>query len=442
MPDHASYKTTDRTPTHATIRVDVSPEEVKTVLDAVYAEYSQELRIPGFRKGKVPRNVLNTRFGEETFIDESQQRMRETHLPAALGELNLRPVTRPEIAEADAAIEGGFSFEASFSVLPTVELPDLSSIEAEQFSASSVTDEDVSAALDEVQQRFATLTPKEVQVVEAGDVVQVGDASGETWSFRTSDADPMLADVIGKKAGETFTLAVPEDTPDADKSAEDEGPAPTQEPVEFTVSEVRRVVLPAVDDELAKDAGYESLDEMRTKFHEQMSAARTEAADSRTRSSLLDATVAAIDLDLPSSFVEELVEEEREQLVERLEASHPGVALDEILSEQNETEESLRARITDSVERRVRRELVVQALIDHFEIEISEQVLTETAELDAKRRGENPMRYVARLKADDHWESYRNALAQDRALDRLAEMATLRPAAADRDATDATDDEA
>ena len=118
MPDHASYKTTDRTPTHATIRVDVSPEEVRTVLDSVYAEYSQELRIPGFRKGKVPRNVLNTRFGEETFIDESQQRMRETHLPAALGELNLRPVSRPEIAEADAAIEGGLFSSCKAKTMP------------------------------------------------------------------------------------------------------------------------------------------------------------------------------------------------------------------------------------------------------------------------------------------------------------------------------------
>ncbi len=442
MPDHASYKTTDRTPTHATIRIDVSPEEVKAVLNAVYAEYSQELRIPGFRKGKVPRNVLNTRFGEETFVDESQQRMRETHLPAALGELDLRPVTRPEVADADAVVEGGFSFEASFSVLPTVELPELSSLEAEQFSASSVTDEDVSAALDEVQQRFATLTPKDEQIVEAGDVVQVGDASGETWSFRTSDADPMLADVIGKKAGETFTLSVPDDTAEGEPPAEGEAPAATPEPVEFTVSEVRCVVLPAIDDELAKDAGYESLEDMRAKFHEQMSTARTEAADARTRSSLLDATVTAIDLDLPSPFIEELVEEEREQLVQRLEASHPGVPLDKILSEQNETEESLRTRIGENVEQRVRRELVVQALIDHFEIEISEEALTEAAELDATRRGENPMRYVARLKADDHWDSYRNALAQDQALDRLAELATLRPAADDRDAPDATDDEA
>ncbi|MBN1858070.1 trigger factor [Candidatus Bipolaricaulota bacterium] len=416
MQDHASYQTTDRTPTHATIRIDIPSTEARTVLDAVYAEYSRELHIPGFRRGKVPRNVLNTRFGEETFLVESRQRMRETHLPAALAELDLHPVTRPEIVEQEASPSGDFSFEASFSILPEVEIPDLTKIEAERSDAAPVTDEDVSAALDEVQQRFATLSPKQDPIVAAGDVVQVADTAGETWSFRTSDADPMLADVIGKSVGDTFSLSVP-DTSDAE--------TPSQ-PVEFTVSEVRSVILPEIDDELAKDAGHESLSEMRNVFREQMSAVRADAAKARTHTNLLDATMAKIDLELPPPFVDELVAEEREQLIERLQASRPGAAVADILSEQGETESSLREKIEASVTERVRRELVVHALIDHFHVNITDEDLTAAAERDAERRGENPMRYVARLKAEDHWESYRSSLAQDQALDRLAELATLR----------------
>ncbi len=419
MPDHASYKTTNRTPTHATIRIDVPSSEARTVLDAVYAEYSRELHIPGFRRGKAPRSVLNTRFGEETFLVEARQRMRETHLPEALIKLDLRPVTRPEVTEQDEASAGGFSFEASFSILPEVELPDLSTIEADRSDPAPVADEDVSAALDEVQQRFATLSPKEDPMVAIGDVVQVADASGETWSFRTSDADPMLADVIGKKAGDTFSLSTPE-VPAGETHPE---------PLELTISEVRSVILPEIDDELAKDAGYESLDAMRTKFREQMTAARADAAKARTRANLLEATVARIDLELPPPFVDELVEEEQEQLIERLQASRPGVTLEDILSEQDETASGLRERIEAGVKGRIRRELVVHALIDHFHVDISDEDLTAVAEQDAERRGENPIRFVARLKAEDHWESYRSSLAQEQALDRLAELATLREAA-------------
>ena len=438
MADHVSYKITDRTATHATIRVEVPAAEAQAVLNTVYSEYSRELRIPGFRKGKVPRNVLNTRFGEDTFVVESRQRMRETHLPAALAELDLRPITRPDITEQDAEAEGAFSFEASFSVLPDVELPDLAGVEAERFSASPVTDDDVSAALDEVQQRFATLAPKEEPIVEIGDVVQVADASGETWSFRTSDADPMLADVIGKRAGETFSLTSPE-SPEAEPSTETQDADASSDSVEFTVSEVRSVVLPDIDDELAKDAGYESLDNMQSRFREQMDAARLDAASAQTRSALLDATVAGIDLELPPEFVEELVEEERKQLVERLQASRPGVPLAEILTEQDETEESLRERIEAGIKRRVRRELVAHALVEHFQIAISDDDLTKAAEREAELRGENPMRYVARLKAEEHWDSYRNSLEQDQALDQLAEIATLHEAKPDASAVSDAD---
>ncbi|MGB2983403.1 MAG: trigger factor family protein, partial [Candidatus Bipolaricaulia bacterium] len=118
MTTQPQYEIEERGATEATVRVTVGPEAFREQLDAVYRRYAREARIPGFRKGHIPRNVLESRFGKEAFVAETQEDLERQHLPEALMTLKLRPVSRPRVEVVSFGESDPFVFTASFAVLP------------------------------------------------------------------------------------------------------------------------------------------------------------------------------------------------------------------------------------------------------------------------------------------------------------------------------------
>jgi trigger factor len=139
----------------------------------VYRRYGREVQVPGFRKGHVPRTLLDSRFGKAMFAEEAQSDLEEKHLSEALTALSLRPVTPPQTKRVSFAEAEPFVFEATFSVLPDLALPEYRGIELSIPEAKPVTEEDVQAALEEIRRQYATLAPKEGDTVSAGDIVRV-----------------------------------------------------------------------------------------------------------------------------------------------------------------------------------------------------------------------------------------------------------------------------
>jgi trigger factor len=114
MTTSTQYEIASREATAATVRISIPQSDMEKEIEAVYAQYSNELHIPGFRKGRVPRHVLETRFGKEAFVLEAKEALEHKHLPAALAKLDLHPVSTPKLEEMPAMLDGGLVFQVSF----------------------------------------------------------------------------------------------------------------------------------------------------------------------------------------------------------------------------------------------------------------------------------------------------------------------------------------
>ena len=412
MTNNTQYEIATRDDTAATVRVAIPQQDVLQEIESVYAQYSNELNVPGFRKGRVPKSVLETRFGRDVFVLEAKDELERKHLPAALERLDLHPVSVPKVQEVSFDPEGGFVFQASFAVLPDVKLPPYRGLEVAVPPKRDVSEEDVTQALAEIQSQFGTLGEREGDTVSEGDIVRVRE-KGEEWDTRAEKENPVTSALVGRRVG---------DSVDIDVSLEDD-----DKHMKATVAVVglRQVVLPAVDDELAKDAGFDTLAALRDDVRRRMVEARDERHRRAIETLLLDTLVEKTSLPLPEPFVVELVDEEVERVRSALERPGSSLSFARYLEQRATTEEDLRKEIRGSVERRLRRELVLGNVAEAEGVAISDAELEDMAKADAQGAGEDGLRFVARLKAEERWDDYRSAKVTERLLGILRESAII-----------------
>ena len=412
MTNNTQYEIATRDDTAATVRVAIPQQDVLQEIESVYAQYSNELNVPGFRKGRVPKTVLETRFGRDVFVLEAKDELERKHLPAALEQLDLHPVSVPKVQEVSFDAEGGFVFQASFAVLPDVKLPPYRALEVAVPPMRDVSDEDVTQALAQIQSQFGTLAEREGDTVSEGDIVRVRE-KGEEWDTRAETENPVTSALVGRRVG---------DSVDIDVSLEDDD---KHMKATVTVVGLRQVVLPALDDELAKDAGFDTLSALRDDVRRRMVEARDERHHHAIETVLLDTLVEKTLLPLPEPFVVELVDEEVKRVRTALERPGSSLTFARYLEERATTEEDLRKEIRGSVERRLRRELVLGNLAEVEGVAISDAELEDMAKADAQGAGEDGLRFVARLKAEERWEDYHSAKVTERLLGILRESAII-----------------
>jgi trigger factor len=422
MSIQADYQIADRQEIEATIQVTIPAAGISQQIEAIYKQYANEMSVPGFRKGHVPRSFLDSRFGRDVFLQESQEELQRTHLPRALTELQLNPVSTPqlEIVSFDEAEQ--FVFTAKFSVLPDIELPDTKGLEAAVPALKEVAEEDVKLALDDVQQQFGVLGEMEGTEVSDGDLVHVKEGEQE-WDTRAMNDNPVTSALVGKAVGSTVEI-------DAE--------LPNGKPLKTSLDIVglRQVILPDVDDDLAKDAGYDDLEALKKDIEDRIAKRRKDLHQQWVDSALLEALLVKMEIPLPEPFIADLVIEELDRLRKSFERPESNRTFSEYLEQREKTEDELKEELKESVEVRVRRELVLQQLSADLEVAINDEELGKLAEQDAAEYDEDSARFIAQLKADDRWNEYRMGKMNERIFAILAETATI------TDAEEAKEEEA
>ena len=411
MSTKADYQITDRQEIEATIQVTIPAAGISQQIEAVYREYAREVNVPGFRKGKVPRSFLDSRFGREVFLQESQEELQRTHLPIALTELELNPVSTPKLEIVSFEEAEQFVFTVSFSILPEIKLPETKGLEVAVPALKAATEDDVKQALDDVQQQFGILGEKEGTEVADGDLVHVKEGEQE-WDTRAMDENPVTVNLIGAAVGSTVEI-----------NAE----LPDGKPLKTSLEIVglRQIILPDVDDDLAKDAGYDDLEALKKDIETRIAARRKDLYQQWVDSALLQALLAKMEIPLPEPFVNDLVEEEMERLQKSFERPESNRTFSEYLEHREMTEDELKEEVNTSIEKRVRRELVLQQLAQDLEVSIDDEELGKLAEQDAAEYEEDPVRFTARLKAEDRWGEYRVGKMNERIFAILTETATI-----------------
>ncbi len=364
--------------TRKKIRVSLSSEQVAEKRNSVFRDVMGGVSVKGFRKGKVPRHVVESMYGKEVDQETASNLVSET-LSEALAERSLLPVTRPDITEMDEVKIGEeFGYSAEFEVVPDFELSDYSSIPVKK-TVRQATEEDIDAEVDKLRERSAqSRLTEEDRPAKDGDYVFV-DYSGTFEDGETIDdlnrqnvrfllgeeqfAPEFEENLLGKKAGEEaeFSVSYPEDfliTEAAGKT------------VSFTVkvNEIHDRILPEADDDFAKDFDVESISELREAIKEQLERLHEDEQLSSMRDQIVDDLLSKNQFDVPPS----LLEKEEESLKERFlsDMQRGGVAEPEI-------GEDVAPKFTEKAAESVRTSIILGRIAQKENVRVTRKQLNE-----------------------------------------------------------------
>jgi trigger factor len=396
------------------LTVQVPSHDVHHAVEHAADDLSQSIKVPGFRKGKVPRQVLLQRIGQERLMTEAV----ESHIGGwfwnAAARTRLRPVEQPQYDfELPASAEQDWEFTATVAVQAKPELPDWKELEVGAAEVE-VPEELVEAELDALRATVAELVPVEGRPVAPDDTVivdLVGD-DGETRRDyvielgRGAVVEEIEQGLVGLGAGETKEMSFEL----ADGSTQS---------VAATVKEIKEKVLPPLDDDLARSASeFETLADLRSDIESRLREQIEEEVETRFRAAVADALVAASKVEAAGPLVEARTRELLRGFARQVEAR--GVQLEAFLAMTGQQPEELLARLQEEAQRSVARELVLDAVADELGLEVPDAEVEELVREQAEALGDDADQTVAALRESGRFETLREDLRLRNALDRVA----------------------
>jgi len=390
-------------PTRVRINVEVPFTELQPDFDRAYKELAKQVRLPGFRPGKAPAKLLEARVGREAMLDQVVNEALPSRYGQAVTESDVRPLGQPDIQVTKKEYGEELVFTAEVDVRPEITLPDLSALKI-TVDPIKVSDEDVDAELQSLRARFGTLTGVE-RPAATGDFVSIdlsANIDGEdvpeaaTKGLSHEVGSGQLIDgvddaIVGLSAGEsrTFTTTMAAG-PHAGKEAE----------VTVTVGSVKERELPEPDDEFAQLASeFDTIDELRASLADQVSGAKRVQQAEDIRVAALDALREQVDMPLPEAIVQAQVDNTLHSALHGLD--HDETKFAEALEKQGSSREEFDANTRSNAEKAVKTQLLLDALGDDLDIQVSQQDLTERLVLSSQQYGIEPQQLLAYLQQND-----------------------------------------
>src|SRR5699024_4644604 len=385
--------------TRTKITVEVPFDELKPEFDKAYASLSQQVSIPGFRNGKVPARIIETRLGRCVVLDQVINEMLPSRYSQAVEEHDVKALGQPEIDITELKDGESVTFTAEVDVRPEIEVPDFSDISVE-VDAIKADDEAVEGELKNLQARFGTLKSVD-RKVKKGDFVSIdlsATVDGETVDEATTEGlshevgnDSLIEGLddalVGMKAGEesTFTskLVAGEH---ADEEAE----------VTVKVGSVKERELPELDDDFAQLASeFDTLDELEDSLASQVEEQLKNGQAGQSRDKVLEAALEKVEVPLPQSVVDEQVQGQIQQLISQFGGDEK--VFEQMLAAQDITREKFEEDAREAAEGSVRTQLFLDALADVEQPEVSQEELMDHIGFTAAQYGMDPNQFIMQL---------------------------------------------
>ena len=417
----------DLSQSQVVLNIEVEPPELEAHLDRVYRRVVQRANIPGFRKGKAPRSVVERFVGREALLEDALETLLPEVTSQAIEDQALDVVATPRVQVIQ---QDPLTIEATVPVRPEVQLGDYYDIRLEQ-EPVSVSAEDVDNRLSLFQRDSGTWEPVE-RPVEMGDMVTI-DVTGDVDGVSEVDekgVDYILVEdspnplpgfpegLVGVAMGESreLTLPFPDDYFDTDKVGKECR-------FEIAVVEVKERKLPELDDEFAQSLGMEttSMEELREKIEEEMLNQNQLAADHRFEDLAIRALIDISEVELPPLLVEHEVEHMLSDQAEAMRRQQ--VSMEDYLSTVGKSVEELQEEARPQAEERLLRSLTLQAFREKEGLEVTEEDIEEELGKVAVETvsGENPLRSV--LESEEGRRYIENMLINRKTLERLVQIA-------------------
>jgi trigger factor len=424
------------------VAAEVTPQEVQRRVNEAAGKLGRDLRMPGFRKGKVPAPVVIQRVGREAVLDDAVRATLPRWYVEAIDEAGLKTIGEPDVELGDLPAEGEpLTFTIEIGVRPAATIGDIAKLDVTKREAE-VDDAAVDEQVETLRQQLGRLETVE-KTAENGDYVVIdfkGSIDGEDDErdyFAGGEGRDHLLELgsgqfipgfeeqlVGLKAGDekVVELTFPEDYGSA--------PHLAGQPAQFevTVNEVKAKQLPELDDDFATEAGgFDSVDELREDIASRMREADERKIEAEFREAALDAVVEGATVEIPDSLIDARSKELWDQMLHSL--SHRGITKDAYLRIAQKTEDELLAEARPDAEQALRREAVLAAVIEAESIEPSDGDILDALQDTALQQGVAPEKLRKRLEQQGRLDELKDDLAQRQAVELLAERAGGAPAA-------------
>ncbi|QGG57303.1 trigger factor [Paenibacillus sp. B01] len=369
------------------IDVEVGAEQVKEALDQAFKKVVGRVNVPGFRKGKVPRSIFESRFGVESLYQDAIDILLPTAYSEALKDTGIEPVDRPEIDVEQFGKGQPFKFKAKVTVKPEVKLGEYKGIEVPAAS-SDVTDEELSAELERLQQRHAELVVVEEGAAENGDTVVIdfegfvdgeafegGQAERYSLELGSNSFIPGFEEqVVGLATGDFKDVEVT--FPEEYHAENLAGKAAV---FKVKLHEIKRKNLPALDDEFAKDVSeFDTLDEFKQDLSKKLQERKEKENEQARETALVDKIAAAAEVEIPEAMINTEVDYLLRDFENRI--KQQGLNMELYYQFSGQDEAALRGQMRSDAEKRVLNNLVLDAIAKQESIEISEEEVGEELE--------------------------------------------------------------
>ena len=396
------------------LTVEVPSHDVKHAVEHAASDLAGNLKIPGFRKGRVPMPVLLARVGREQLMAEAVDSHIGRWFSNAAARARIHPVAQPEYEfELPASDKSDWSFTATVDVQPKPKVADWTQLEVPRAEVE-VPEELIERELDVLRSSVAELSPVDGRPVRLGDtvVIDLVQPSGETQRDYVVElgsgrlVDELEDGLVGMSAGDTRTI-------------EFERGDDTTASVDVTVKEIKEKLLPPVDDELARAASeFETLADLRAAIEARLREQLELEVDAAFRAAAVDALVEASNVQAAGPLVDSRTRELVTALVRSVERR--GVSFDTYLSMTGTSAEQLVEQMREESRRSVARELVLEAVADELGIEVSDEEIEALVREQADAVGDDAAAAVEQIRGAGGWQRLREDLRLRKALDRVA----------------------
>ncbi len=411
------------------LEIEISAEDFEAAIEKAYLKARKNIAMPGFRKGKAPRKLIEKEYGEQVFFEDAVNLLYAPVVNGAVEESGLELVTRPEVEVTEISKENGVKLKATCITKPEVEVKDYKGIEVEKV-VNPVTDEDINKQLDALREKNVTVETVDDIAAENGDDVVIdfegfkddvafegGKAEDFTLSLGSGQFIPGFEDqIVGHNAGEEFDINV---TFPEEYQVKELAGAPAV--FKIKLKSISKKVMPELDDDMVKDSTeFDTVDEYKADVKKKLEEANEKHADSEVEAKIFDKVIENMTAEIPQVMFDNRVNEMISELEQRL--APQGISLDLYMQYTGQTIDTVKKAYAEQAEKQVKLRLALEKIAKLENIEVTEDELK--AEFD--KLAEAYKLDVDQIKQFIHDDDLKKDIAVGKAVDLIKDTAVIK----------------
>lgn len=411
------------------LEIEISAEDFEAAIEKAYLKARKNIAMPGFRKGKAPRKLIEKEYGEQVFFEDAVNFLYAPVVNGAVEESGLELVTRPEVEVTEISKENGVKLKATCITKPEVEVKDYKGIEVEKV-VNPVTDEDINKQLDALREKNVTVETVDDRAAENGDDVVIdfegfkddvafegGKAEDFTLSLGSGQFIPGFEDqIVGHNAGEDFDINV---TFPEEYQVKELAGAPAV--FKIKLKSISKKVMPELDDDMVKDSTeFDTVDEYKADVKKKLEEANEKHADSEVEAKIFDKVIENMTAEIPQVMFDNRVNEMISELEQRL--APQGISLDLYMQYTGQTIDTVKKAYAEQAEKQVKLRLALEKIAKLENIEVTEDELK--AEFD--KLAEAYKLDVDQIKQFIHDDDLKKDIAVGKAVDLIKDAAVIK----------------